>query len=136
MEASIKQLQQTNTQNLLPSIIRHAQPAPPAALNPNPPPIEAAEQQPPQRKRRPSLQERKRRQPELPRDVPRHQRLSDRRLIEVGKRLNRYQRHVGAPYTFSWRGRLFAEYDYLLTRLNADESHGCDAKEKARVKNP
>ena len=129
MEASIKQMQQTITQNLLPTMIRHGQ-----APNPDPP-HQTAEQQPPQGRRKPTLQERKRRHPELSRDVPRNQRLSDRRLIEIGKRLNSYQRHVGAPYAFSWRGRLFAEYDYLLTRLNADGSHGWDAKEKARVKN-
>ena len=72
---------------------------------------------------------RKLRLPPLSRAVPHASRLSDARLIEIGKRVKSYERHRGAPYAFSWWGRLYAEYDYLLDRVD-----GWDYMEKSRVK--
>ncbi len=67
--------------------------------------------------------------PPLPRAVPHASRVSDAELIEIGKRVNGYERHRGAPYAFSWRGRLYAEYNYLLDRVD-----GWNYTEKSRVK--
>ncbi|KAK0516652.1 hypothetical protein JMJ35_001255 [Cladonia borealis] len=68
--------------------------------------------------------------PQLPRAIPPGTtRLSDAELIQIGKKISGYERHRGAPYAFSRRGRLYADYDYLMGRA------GWDFKEKARVKN-
>ena len=73
--------------------------------------------------------------PPLPRAVPPGTtRLSDAELIEIGKRINGYERHTGAPYAFSWRGRLYAEYDYLMDLVDNRGRAGWDFKEKARLK--
>ena len=102
-------------------------PAPKAQRN------EAGEAQRPRKKRK-TEEERKRRYPELSRDVPMEQRLPDRRLNEVGKQIYRHRRHVGASYAFSYRDRLYAEYNYLLDVLNADGGQAWDHNEKSRVK--
>ncbi|KAL6716145.1 hypothetical protein ACLMJK_005711 [Lecanora helva] len=57
-------------------------------------------------------------QPELNRHVPLHLRLSDSALITIGKKINHYERHRSASYAFSWHGRLYSEYDHLLTKLD------------------
>ena len=105
-----------------------ANPSPPAvAANPAPPAPPAPAPAPNTLTRYAAL---KLRLPTLPRAVPPGTtRLSDAELIEIGKKINHYERHRGAPYAFSWRGRLYADYDYLLGRA------GWDFKEKARVKN-
>ena len=73
--------------------------------------------------------------PPLPRAVPPGTtRLSDEELIEIGKKINGYERHTGAPYAFSWRGRLYADYDYLMDWVDDGGRAGWDCKEKARVK--
>ena len=73
--------------------------------------------------------------PPLPRAVPPGTtRLSDAELIQIGKRIHRYERHKGAPYAFSWRGRLYAEYDYLMDWVDERGRVGWDFKEKARLK--
>ena len=73
--------------------------------------------------------------PPLPRAVPPGTtRLSDSELIQIGKRIHRYERHTGAPYAFSWRGRLYAEYDYLMDWVDERGRVGWDFKEKARLK--
>ena len=80
------------------------------------------------RNRKPVV-ERKRNLPELSRDVPAHLRLPDADLIAIGRKSNHYERHVAAPYAFTWRGRLLAQYDYLLRW----EGDGWTAKEIKRV---
>lgn len=73
--------------------------------------------------------------PPLPRAIPPGTtRLSDTELIQIGKKINHYERHRGAPYAFSWRGRLYAEYDYLLDWVDERGRAGWDCKEKARMK--
>lgn len=59
--------------------------------------------------------------PEIPRDVPMDLRRSDPFLLKVGKIVNPYERHVEAPYAFAWSGRLYAEYNRLLTEK---DEHG------------
>ena len=68
------------------------------------------------KRKRPSRAERKLRYPEFDRNVPVHLRLPDQGIIDIGRTVNPYQRHVKAPYAFGWGGRLFAAYKYLLTR--------------------
>ena len=80
------------------------------------------------RNRKP-VAERKRNLPERSRDVPAHLRLPDADLIAIGRKSNHYERHVAAPYAFTWHGHLLAEYDYLL-RL---EGNDWTAKEIKRV---
>ena len=70
----------------------------------------------------------------MSRNVSVEQRLLDRDLIEVGKRKNGYQRHAGGPYAFSYRGRLYAEYDRLLDLLDAEGRQAWSHKEKSRLK--
>ncbi|KAK3175887.1 hypothetical protein OEA41_007209 [Lepraria neglecta] len=129
MAANIKRIEGMLTHRpIIPMTpIRQPAPAPKAQRN------EAGEAQRP-RKKRMTEEERKRRSPELSRDVPMEQRLSDRRPIEVGKQIYRHRRHVGASYAFSYRGRLYAEYNYLLDVLNAEGSQAWDHNEKSRVK--
>ena len=70
-------------------------------------------------RRRPSHANR----PKLDRNVPAHLRLSDEAIIEVGRIVSPYERHVGAPQAFDQRGRLFADYKRLLSRT-ADDGGG------------
>ena len=99
-----------------------ANPAPPPPLNPTPNALTP-------------LAALKLRLPPLPRAVPPGTtRLSDAELIRIGKRIHRYERHTGAPYAFSWRGRLYAEYDYLMDWVDERGRVGWDFKEKARLK--
>lgn len=65
------------------------------------------------RKQKP-VAERKRRLPELSRDVPAHLRLPDADLIAIGRNSSSYERHAAAPYAFTWHGQLLAAYDHLL----------------------
>ena len=68
------------------------------------------------RKKRPSKAERQLRQPALDRNVPVHLRLTDDEIIEVGRIVNHYERHVKAQQAFSWHGRLYSDYKHLITR--------------------
>ena len=68
------------------------------------------------KKKKASVAERKLKFPVLDRKVDKDLRLPDDNLIEIGRNKNHYERHVKAPYTFSWHGRLYAEYNYLLDR--------------------
>ena len=61
--------------------------------------------------------------PRLDRNVPAHLRLTDEAIIEVGRIVTGYERHVGAPQAFDQRGRLFADYKRLLSRT-ADDGGG------------
>ena len=61
--------------------------------------------------------------PRLDRNVPAHLRLTDEAIIEVGRIVTPYERHVGAPQAFDQRGRLFADYKRLLSRT-ADDGGG------------
>ena len=73
--------------------------------------------------------------PPLPRAIPPGStRLTDAELIQVGKMKSRYERHKAAPYAYSWRGRLYAEFDYLLDWVDEEGVTGWDAKVKARLK--
>ena len=85
MAANIKRIEGILTHRpIIPmTLIRRPAPAPKAQRN------EAGEAQRP-RKKRMTEEERKRRYPELSRDVPMEQRLSDQRLIEVGKQIYRH----------------------------------------------
>ena len=96
-------------------------PAPAAAAIPNAAPESGNVPELPRarKRKRKSVAERKRDLPELSPDVPAHLRLPDADLIEVGRKRYHYDRHKGAPYAFSWRGHLLAEYTYLL-RWGAD----------------
>ncbi len=76
-------------------------------------------QQPNVRKRkRPSRAERKLKCPELDRNVPMHLRLPDQGIIDIGRIVNPYQRHVKAPEAFSRGGCLHQDYKHLLTQQN------------------
>ena len=81
------------------------------------------------KRKRKSVAERKRDLPELSRDVPAHLRLPDADLIAIGRKSNHYERHSAAPYAFTWRGHLLAEYTYLLRW----GGHGWTAEEIKRV---
>ena len=87
----------------------------------------------PRKKKKASVAERQLRQPVLDRNVPPELRLPDEELFEIGRRPNHYERHKGAPYTFSWHGRLYAEYKHLLDRRDNGEPVWIDAEIK-RVK--
>ena len=91
--------------------------APPPAATPNAAPQPGGNNaEPPHGRKRKTkpVAERKRNLPELSRDVPAHLRLPDADLIAIGRNSSRYERHVAAPYAFTWHGHLLAEYDYLL----------------------
>ena len=105
--------------------------APPPAAIPNaaPQPEDNAELPHGRKRKRKPVAERKRDLPELSRDVPAHLRLPDADLIAIGRNTSPYERHRAAPYAFTWRGRLLAEYDYLLRW----EGNGWTAKEIKRV---
>ena len=60
--------------------------------------------------------ERQRKRPKLDRNVPAHLRLSDERIVEIGRIVARYERHEKAPQAFDERGRFYAEYKRLLSR--------------------
>ena len=104
-------------------------PAPAPILNTAPQPGNSPESSRPRKRKTKPVAERKRRLPELSRDVPAHLRLPDADLIEIGRKSSRYERHRAAPYAFTWHGHLLAEYDYLLG-LGGD---GWTAKEIKRV---
>lgn len=73
------------------------------------------------KRKRPSVAERQLRQPVLDRNVPPELRLPDEELIAIGRKSNHYDRHKGAPYTFSWYGYLWEDYKYLLDRRDNGE---------------
>ena len=135
--APIKKCLKDLTDRLLPPPPAQTAPAapasapPPAAIpNAAPQPGGNNAELPNGRKRhRKPVAERKRNLPELSRDVPAHLRLPDADLVAIGRKSNHYERHAAAPYAFTWRGRLLAEYDYLL-RWGGD---GWTAKEIKRV---
>ena len=91
-------------------------PAPGIAPIPNAAPQSGDIPEPPRarKRKRTSVAERKRRLPELSRDVPAHLRLPDADLIAIGRKSSRYERHTAAPYAFTWHGHLLAAYDHLL----------------------
>ena len=62
--------------------------------------------------------ERQRKRPKLDRNVPAHLRLSDERIVEIGRIVARYERHEKAPQAFDERGRFYAEYKRLLSRTD------------------
>ena len=87
------------------------------------------------RKKRKTVAERKATdQPELDRNVPPHLRQPDDVLIDIGRNVNGYRRHTKAPEAFNWHGRLYSEYDYLLTQLDEYGNPMWDCKEIARLK--
>ena len=67
-------------------------------------------------RQRPSYAEQLLKRPRLDRHVPAHLRLTDERIIEIGRIVAPYERHVEGPQAFDHRGRLFAEYKHLLSR--------------------
>ena len=74
------------------------------------------------RTKRVSDVERQLRYPKLNRNVPEHLRLPDEDIIEIGRAINGYEKHVQAPYAFSWRGRLYSRYKHLLARRDGNGS--------------
>ena len=75
------------------------------------------------------------RKPPLPRAVPPGStQLTDAELIQVGKNKSGYERHTTAPYAFSWRGGLYAAFDYLLDWVDERGVGGWDCKVKSRLK--
>ena len=91
-------------------------PTPAIAPTPNAAPQSGNIPEPPRPRKRKqkSVAERKRRLPELSRDVPAHLRVPDADLIAIGRKKNHYERHKAAPYAFTWRGHLLAAYNHLL----------------------
>ena len=89
---------------------------------------------PPPRKKRKSNAEKKAEKPVFSREVPRDQRLEDDALMEIGLEVSGYKRHQQAPYAFSWNGRLFAEYDYLMGNRDEHDNPVWDCKVLARLK--
>lgn len=75
-----------------------------------------AEQPHVRKRKKPSRAERQREKPVLSRDVPEHLRVSEERLIEIGRIVNHYERHTNAPEAFGWGGNLYAEYSHLLVQ--------------------
>jgi len=101
--------------------------APPAEINPQ-------SSQPPKKKRKPAAERKAADQPVIPRDVPHHLRLPDSMLIEIGREICGYERHKRAPYAFSWHGRLWSEYDHLLTGVDEHNDRVWDYKTISRLK--
>ena len=52
----------------------------------------------------------------LDRNVPEHLRHTDEEIIEIGREVNRHERHKRAPEAFGSTGRLYSEYNRLLSR--------------------
>lgn len=76
-----------------------------------------AEQAPPRRRwKKPSYAERQMKNPKLDRNVPEHLVHTDDEIVEIGRVVNAYERHVEAPEAFDWSGRLYAKYKRLLVR--------------------
>ena len=93
-----------------------------------------AAKQPSRKRGKKSTRERQKRYPKLSRDVPLAERKPDEAIIEIGKIINPYGRHKQAPYVFSWHGRLYAEYLYLLEYPNADSPPAWNLKQISRMR--
>lgn len=115
-------------------IIQQPAPAPASVPPPAQPTNNASNNAHRTRKKEKSRAERKATdRPEYPRDVPIELRESDDALIEIGKIVTGYQRHVAAPYAFAWSGRLYTEYDSLLDREGDDGKCVFTTSEKRRL---
>lgn len=102
-------------------------PATPATPAPNVPDT-------PRTKRRRQNEVWNRSHPAITTPVPENEKLTDSALIEVGKKVDPYDRHCAAPYAFSRRGALkIKEYKHLLTYRHEDGSPGWTAKEMVRL---
>lgn len=66
------------------------------------------------RTKRVSDAERQLQRPKLDRHVPEHLRLPDEDIVNIRRTSSRYERHVQAPYAFSWRGCVYAPYKHLF----------------------
>ena len=75
-------------------------------------PVRARTPEPPAKKKL-SMAERKRRWPELTKNVPPYLRRSDAELLQYAKIISPLERHRSAPYAFRYDGRLRAEYKHL-----------------------
>ena len=88
---------------------------------------------PPRKKKHRSVAERKVYEPSLMRDVPVEQRKSDADLLEIARRITPYDRHRGAPYAFSYAGKLYAEYKHLRVAVGANNQPALTAQELSRL---
>ena len=73
-------------------------------------------------------------QPEYDRNVPEHLRHSEEMLIQIGRIVNGYTRHERAPEVFAWNGRLYSEFDRLLTKCDMHGNVVWDWKTISRLK--
>ena len=134
--SSVKRLEET-VKSLEASLNRPASNPQPAAGNvyASAPTRDNVESSRPQRKKKKSNAEKKASgQPELPANIPHHDRLPDHVLIEIGKIVNGYARRQRASYAFAWSGRLRSEYDYLLTIKDENGNYVWDRFIIARLK--
>ena len=83
------------------------------------------------RKKRSNAENKASDQPEIDKEFAEHLRESDANLIEYGKLLNGYERHVRAPYAFTWSGRLRAAYDRLMSGRGDEGERAWSDKEIA-----
>ncbi|KAL8836028.1 MAG: hypothetical protein Q9170_003073, partial [Blastenia crenularia] len=81
---------------------------------------------------KPSIEEQQASKPKLKRYVPHNKRTTNEELITIGRYNLSYDRHISAPYAFTWYGKLYTEYHYLL---NEADAHGrrWDDREKKRL---
>lgn len=90
--------------------------------------------EPPRRKsRNKCVAERKMMEPGLSRHVPMHQRKSDAELLQIARMITPYQRHRRAPYAFSYKGKLYAEYKHLRVAVGYDDQLVLTAQELSRL---
>lgn len=114
-------------------------PPPPLPSPPPPPPPAGAAAtaeggQPTRRRSKTVAQRQAGGEPQLARNVPHHLRESDEMLLEIGKKINGYQRHKLAPYAFSYRGSLYKEYIRLLTARDQQGNGVWDCEVMSRVR--